>query len=60
MNLREYHHEPSPQPPAAPVVQTEYRANVEELLEVGGQKIDSTLSFDSSKYLQANRQQSAQ
>ena len=60
MNLREYHHEPSSQPPAGPVVQTDYRARAEQLLGVGGPTIDSALSTDSLRYLAANQQQSAQ
>jgi len=60
MNLREYPHEPSSQPPAVPVEQTDYRAIAERLLAAGESALDDRLSFDSVAYLRANRQQSAQ
>jgi len=62
MNLREHHHEPTYQPPvmSLPGAQTGDRAHIERMLDEGDRTIVSALSHDSPKYLQANRQQSAE
>jgi len=60
MNLREHHHEPSSQLPAVPVAQTDYRMPAERLLAAAGPTIEQALSLDARKFLEANRQQSAQ